>query len=114
VALFCLALALAGPLLTHAEAADDLARSLSDALELRHIDPPDGRVGDDPIVASVWRASPTPDVAHFAIPAWDGLATTPTLSLLVWEPGTLQRGRGVFWLCQMIPKRHAWLQHFRF
>src|SRR3954447_24698610 len=97
VPLLCLAIALAGPLLTHAEAASDLARSLAELLDGRGIEPPDGGIGDDPVVASTTRLCPS-DLCWAEKPVLDGL--TP-LSIPAPPPSgasaSLRRCRGGTW-----------------
>jgi hypothetical protein len=111
VTMLCLIIAFSGPLLTHSEAADDLARSLVEMLDRGHIEPPDGGVGDDPIVASSWRAGPALDSVWSLTPIWVG--PTTALALLPPDPGTRRRRRRVpSWPSPSTAPRQAWLQLF--
>jgi hypothetical protein len=114
VPLLCLAIALAGPLLTHAEAASDLARSLAELLDGRGIESPDGGIGDDPVVASTSKPCPSSDLSWAEEPALDGL--TPLFILAPPPSGAgaaRRRRRGGTWPSATARKRHAWLQLFR-
>ena len=111
-ALLFLLIALAGPLLTHAEAADDLARALIGVQDRGRIEAPDGGVGDDPNVASVGRAAQTVDTLHVATPAWDSPPSASPLDFPSIDPSAslLRRSRCASWPFPTAPRRAAWLQ----
>src|SRR4051794_29029147 len=114
VPLLCLAIALAGPLLTHAEAASDLARSLAELLDGRGIESPDGGIGDDPVVASTSKLCPSSDLSPAEEPALDGLTPLHILAPPAWGAGeSRRRCRGGTWPSIAARRRHAWLQFFR-
>src|SRR4051794_5718195 len=114
VPLLCLVIALVGPLLTHAEAASDLARSLAELFDGHGIESTDGGVGDDPIVASTSKFYPSSELSCAENPALVGL--TP-LSIFTPSPSgasaSLRRRRGETWPSIIARQRHAWLQLFR-
>ncbi len=106
-----LVVALAGPMLTHAEAAEDLARALIGAGDAGGIGTPDGRVGDDPNVASVTRTGPTVDAFRQAMPAWDAPAVVVRVVGPLPRDPEARRGNG----CHApgpASARAAWLQVF--
>ncbi len=112
--LLCLLAALAGSPLRQAEAAEDLAHSLSELGQAYSIEEKDGGVGDD-LGSTIVRAS---DVAAPA----DGLAWL-MLDAIVLEHATspsrhsLDRPpRASLWACGPTDTagKHAWLQCFRF
>lgn len=109
-----LTVALAGPMLTHAEAAEDLAHLLKLEGYWGEIEHPDGGVGDDPNVASVWRAGPTFDACQFVIPSWDSLVIVASLEALPrLDPNMRGRhGCQAAWSLARAPTRAAWLQVF--
>jgi hypothetical protein len=103
--------ALSGPLLRHAEAADDLARSLAELREPASTEETDGGVGDEPELGLVRSSGdsgligyeatgPANESADFAL-AFDSprMAATIPLSRIrsdprrTTEPGTRQRAR---------------------
>ncbi len=91
VAFLLLVIALTGPMLTHAEAADDLARVLVGVEASGEIETPDGGVGDDPNVASVWRAAP--EIANFGCADSVWIAEEP-LGVVLKNHGAAGEGRG--------------------
>jgi hypothetical protein len=87
----CLAAALAGPLLRSAEAADDLARSLTNLVERGNLAPRDGGVGDEPEMALAKSPAPA-ELGTFAFapelvgPDFLLQAAAPTLAAVVCSP----------------------------
>ncbi len=113
VAWLLLILAFAGPLLVHAEAAEDLERFLIESGDRCEIEPPDGGVGDTPVEVSAWRVGPTADSPHFDIPALDTSATSSPHGLLSRDPRLgRRRGPGPLRPHPTTPRRHALLEHF--
>jgi hypothetical protein len=111
-----LTVALSGPMLTHAEAAEDLARVLIGATAQGEIETPDGGVGDDPNVASVWRLGPSVDPSPCATPAWDSPPSLAPPGLAAADPVTRRGGRrrrASLPVPTTAPERAAWLQVFR-
>jgi hypothetical protein len=109
----CLLIALSAPLLTHAQAAEDLERILVELLEPGELETPDGGVGDEPIIASVWRAVPILDLVQLAMPACEGFTDVASLDLPPRDRSLLRLcRRGDPWLFPETSQRQSWLQHF--
>jgi len=113
VAWLLLVLAFAGPLLAHAEAAEDLERFLIESGDRCEIEPPEGGIGDNPVVASAWKAGPTVAVPQFLALALDFASASSAPGLVSRDPRLGLRCRdGPSWRFPTIPRRHALLQHF--
>ena len=102
-----LVLALSGPLLTHAEAADDMARTWAGSTEEGDFTIEDGGVGDDPVVAADWPHGPSVEDSSHRVCEWARVAVTfegaiRRIGTPVDEPVAWPRG-----------DRQAWLQVFR-
>ncbi len=113
LAWICLIVALTGPALAHAEAADDLARSLVGILDEGQVAPIDGGVGDDPIEVSI---GPSGSELCHGQPAWStppDLATVLAVEQLRTGPiSTYLRLWAESWPYPATTRRHVWLQTF--
>ncbi len=110
----CLIVALAGPSLAHAEAADDLARSLVGARDEGQVRPIDGGVGDDPVEAAFGPAAPASGSDHADSMVGDDRAGARIVGL--GRPGSsrgTRRFRRDSWPLPHPTRRHVWLQTFR-
>jgi hypothetical protein len=111
--LICLTLAFLGPLLVQAEAASDLTRSLANVFDMSNVEPPDGGVGDDPVVAAASRPFVNPAVACWAMPSPDVLPAVPISVPCTSALGVVRLRRGMIpWPFATGSQRNAWLQHF--
>lgn len=108
---FSLLAALTGTPLRHAEAADDLARSLAESVYNANLEVPDGGVGDDS--GDVTLTTPHSPAAEPVAPV--DLAFLPPSPIPVptsaAEEGLWER---VWWPQSPPTLRFAWLQVFRF
>jgi hypothetical protein len=112
--LFWLAIALLGPFLAQAEAASDLARSLADVAELSNVEPLDGGVGDEPVVAAASKAAPHLALVRFVWLAPDAFPDTPSSLPSCSGNGLAPLPRGhERWLPTTSRERNAWLQLLR-
>ncbi len=116
VLLLCLIAALAGPLLYQAEAADDLARWMTRTASGRvDLDRVDGGVGDEPYLASATKVDA--DLGAIAAPGLVPGFLDPPLAaafLLSRDAPDPPREYAPFDPVSGSPRRHAWLQLFRF
>src|SRR5438105_3999912 len=114
VALLLLTLALAGPLLTLAEAASDFGRSLAELAHPRGVEAIDDGVGDEPIVTCATKDHPGLDPVSVSVP-FDEPALVPVARPMPVTLGMVHRQRkGVSLPAATARERHAWLQLFLF
>ncbi len=114
LAWICLIAALAGPSLAHAEAADDLARSLVDGGDLGQLRPVDGGVGDEPVEASRGPAAPRSSPGVPSLPHPPEPATARAPGPLREAPASAPPGRRDDPRAHPgATRRHVWLQVFR-